>query len=648
MIDSKGKTSIIHSAKLLGVSVATVRNWIKTGVIGTQNNDLISIDTCELNSLMAKIERGETQRLNKRANKLNSNKMIIPNEYSDQASIQTMLVVVKICKENDLNLSSSMWYSAVLYLWVLGEIFIDEHFNIDYTKVLYRRNSVKTLIETWKGELHLEIDNSIFEAILSAIILAKDSTQSDFLGALYQLLANEGSKSEKGSYYTPVSIVDNVIPNLYKQGMTFLDPCCGTGQFLLSCAKQIGCKVGDLYGIDSDLISVKIASINLLLAFPEDEFTPNIYHYNTLTDVDFNSLFNNLGFLQNMFDLIATNPPWGSVVNKTELIRLYPMIKSGESFAYFIVKCYEFIKPEGKLSFILPESILNVNVHKDIRQFIIEHYLIQSITELGRAFAGVYTKVCRIDLVRTTPSNENIITIFGENSTHYQRQSQYAYNSDFAFTIFQRDDISKLLKKIFDREYITFKGNADWALGIVTGNNEKYLSDNLIEGYEAIFRGRDVFPLKLGLPQKHILFKPEQFQQVAPEWKFRVKEKIIYRFISNQLVCAYDDKQVLTLNSANILIPRNIGIDIKTITTLLNSEFYNFLFSALFNTHKILKSNLEELPLPMEFLDEGCDVHKIALAIMNMEKPLDIIDDYLCKFYQLNESEIELIHEKRR
>jgi hypothetical protein len=33
---------------------------------------------------------------------------------------------------------------------------------------------------------------------------------------------------------------------------------------------------------------------------------------------------------------------------------------------------------------------------------------------------------------------------------------------------------------------------ADWALGIVTGNNKKYLSNELQNGYEEIITGKDI------------------------------------------------------------------------------------------------------------------------------------------------------------
>jgi hypothetical protein len=49
------------------------------------------------------------------------------------------------------------------------------------------------------------------------------------------------------------------------------------------------------------------------------------------------------------------------------------------------------------LSYILPESILNVKVHEDIRKLLLD-YNILSIYELGRIFTGVFTEVIRLDI----------------------------------------------------------------------------------------------------------------------------------------------------------------------------------------------------------------------------------------------------------
>ena len=93
--------------------------------------------------------------------------------------------------------------------------------------------------------------------------------------------------------------------------------------------------------------------------------------------------------------------PWGSHFSKDEELSLkkkYQAIKSNEAFAYFLEAGIGFLKEGGTLSFILPESILNIKIHRDIREKILKKTTIKKITHLNRPFDGVFTNVVRIDL----------------------------------------------------------------------------------------------------------------------------------------------------------------------------------------------------------------------------------------------------------
>ena len=125
-----------------------------------------------------------------------------------------------------------------------------------------------------------------------------------------------------------------------------------------------GRKIGNplqIYGIDVDAIAVKIARLNLLIAYKNLNFNPHIYHQNSLFDI----------FEHRDFDLVTTNPPWGfhfTIAEKKQLKTLFPPIITGESFSLFLKKSIDLVRDGGRISFILPESILYVKKHKDIRQ----------------------------------------------------------------------------------------------------------------------------------------------------------------------------------------------------------------------------------------------------------------------------------------
>lgn len=82
---------------------------------------------------------------------------------------------------------------------------------------------------------------------------------------------------------------------------------------------------------------------------------------------------------------------------------------------------------------------------------------------------------------------------------------------------------------------------------------------------------------------------------------YHAKEKLIYKFISSDLCFFCDTQQRYILNSANLLIPVNLGITAGQLSMLLNSEIMNWLFKKLFSTHKVLRGDLELLPIHLDY-----------------------------------------------
>jgi len=618
-------------SSLLGVSSATVKNWIKYNYLKPQRRDAkLVFRATDVENLKAKIISGEIDRLNKRANKQDSQITFIPDEYVDDGEVvkftQTLIME---CKQKKLT-RDRVLYSLILNL-LRNNGLIDKKF-------IPRNKFIQVELDWWdkrSGGYYLPFVNiDLPEA-------------NDILGLIYQSLTTEGDKAEGGAYYTPKKIVDEIVDMYLKEDSLVLDPCCGTGQFLLSTAKRVK-DPSKIWGFDIDEIAVRLARLNLMLYFDDKDFTPNIYHKNSLT-LDNHSLssLNNTKIPQ--FDLVITNPPWGVHFSKEQNIELksiFPEIESGEAFSYFIKQGLNLLKKKGVLSFILPESILNIKVHKDIRSILIKNNSIKKIKYLGRVFKNVFTPVIRLDVFKVDPSLKNTIEAEKNDIKYLVNQHSFQDDEDFILSVFTDKQDITLFDKVYSVKHITLKDKADWALGVVTGNNAKYVSYEKTETNEPVVTGKEVKRFLTITPSKYITFEPDQFQQVAAEYKYRAKEKLFYKFISKELVFAYDNKQILSLNSANILIPKIENYPIKTILALFNSSLYQFLYQKKFGAIKILKSDIEKLPLPI--IDE--DVHKkidimVSKLVDNTQqvndrkKTFTILDEFIMDIFKINTSE---------
>jgi hypothetical protein len=142
---------------------------------------------------------------------------------------------------------------------------------------------------------------------------------------------------------------------------------------------------------------------------------------------------------------------------------------------------------------------------------------------------------------------------------------------------------------------------------------------------------------------KYICFNKNLFQQCADEEIYRTKEKLVYRFISNKPVFAFDSQGYYALNSANILIPNIKGHSIFSVLAYLNSNVFRFLFDKLFNTRKVLKSDLQRLPFPVISEDDLLLLNKTVKKAINGEDVENEINQFVNKSFKLTRKEEEYI-----
>ena len=551
------------------ISFATARNWSRLNV---------DIDS----------------KLTTRANKRLSKKTILPTEYfSNHNNLSIVSEILTFTSDNNLDTFSVIYTLAVKQLKSAG---------------IYNLLHVQNVIKDYPYAVNQD---------LYQFSIPYD--ERDLLGLIYQSILMEGEKNKIGSYYTPYNVVHNMTHSLsFADNEILLDPCCGSGSFLL----ELNAKPNQIFGFDNDEIAVFICKINLLLKYQTDVFTPQIYCLNFIDNKnDF------LSRLNLKFDYIITNPPWGASCDNLEFI---PEIISKESFSYFFVNAYKYLKKNGQIRFLLPESVLNVKVHKDIRSFILNNGTINSITLYNGMFSGVTTHYVDIEVYNL--KDNRLINVYTSEKLFVIDKKSFYSTENLVFN-FQNDIDTEIIKKVDHCKQYTLKDSI-WALGVVTGDNKNKLHKTPIEGSEPIYTGKEILPYCLSAPQNYIIYNRKSFQQVAKEEYYRADEKLVYKFISNKLVFAYDKTQSLFLNSANILIPNIPNMSIKTVLAFLNSEMFQYLYSVLFSEIKILKGNLCELPFPQ--ITEEQDLllsNYVQKVIDGNNQYVDMIQDQIFAIY---------------
>lgn len=465
---------------------------------------------------------------------------------------------------------------------------------------------------------HEQLERKINQKILDTSLFY------DSIGLEYEKGLSDSYKNKEGIYYTPENIVNDMLP-FTSQGLEhkkFCDPSCGSGNFIIR-AIEIGFKPENVYGFDIDPIAVAITNKRI---FEKSGYSSeNIIHADFLEYIRSKSI---------KFDYIYTNPPWGKKIKKNEKERYAAIFNSGKSIdtsALFFFASLQCLHENGSFGFLLPEAFFNIATFESARKKALE-LSIERLIDYGKAFKGLLTKAQALILTNRKSENKTVQCKI-ENKAEYKAEYKEFVRSIDSFkkmpkTILNfhcNNEAAQVIEHVYSLPHITLANKANWGLGIVTGNNKKFQNNALTADLMPILKGSDITYSGLKAASLFIPKDLSLYQQVAPVELYEAREKLIYKFIASKLCFFCDTKQKYLLNSANMLIlVKNVPITHKQLADLLNSRFMNWLFTSIFNTHKILRSDLEALPIHTDFF-RGSEIfnEKKYLEFIQIEEQKD-------------------------
>lgn len=305
----------------------------------------------------------------------------------------------------------------------------------------------------------IKIKEASFEAIVEKLqVYNLSNTADDVKGIAFEKFLGRTFRGELGQFFTPRTIVNFIIDILDPQeGEVICDPCCGSGGFLIKAFEYVREKIeldiqqaknklkekflGDdfelmtdkqkekvseqlahylnllnkeldtqnegsrvyslshncIFGIDANPRMARTAKMNMIM---HGDGHGGVHHHDGLLNVN--------GVFENRFDVILTNTPFGSRVEKsllvTEADRFTDQKKidyyierygkdyinamkqvtdnigkpildlyssgnlSGLTEVLFIERCIRLLKPGGRLGIVLPEGVLNNTNLQSVRE----------------------------------------------------------------------------------------------------------------------------------------------------------------------------------------------------------------------------------------------------------------------------------------
>ena len=264
----------------------------------------------------------------------------------------------------------------------------------------------------------INIRENSFRDILAAMSgLNLAAASDDVRGIAFERFLGRTFRGELGQFFTPRSVVNFMVGVLDPQEDELIcDPCCGSGGFLIKAFEHVRDKIvhrgGNnvdarikrlasecIYGVDANPRMARTAKMNMMM---HGDGHSGVHHHDGFLNVN--------GIFENRFQVIMTNPPFGSKVSKqllitesdrftdaekikeyqkqygeqynkaleqidkninTPLLDLFKISKyTNLTETLFIDRCLDLLVPGGRMGVVLPEGVLNNKKMEAVRHYV--------------------------------------------------------------------------------------------------------------------------------------------------------------------------------------------------------------------------------------------------------------------------------------
>lgn len=367
----------------------------------------------------------------------------------------------------------------------------------------------------------------------------------DVKGIAYETIVSNTLKQEAGQFFTPRNIIKCMVEMLDPdQNCRVLDPACGSGGFLVMVLDHVRHKIAKnfypelddlhleaklnsvevddavreyaekmIFGFDFDPDLKKAARMNMVMA---GDGHSNIYNINSLeyprgskpdvpriaeavnrsiehsADHDFNFGTSDDN-AQGKFDMVFTNPPFGTKVEVDPEIASHYELNSKAPEVLFIEACYNFLKPGGKMAIVLPDGILGNPNTESVRLWVLQHFkLLASVDLPVETFLPQVGVQASLLFLQKKTDAEMLVPIEDEDYDVFMAIVEQVGKDRRGVPVYEKDDDGAEILFEHYKKWLTY---ADNGREIVKQRKEriKHLADDLpkvVKAYKEFKEGK--------------------------------------------------------------------------------------------------------------------------------------------------------------
>ena len=426
--------TLSEAATFLGVSKSTLRNWDREGKLVAVRNPLNHYRVYDLNKL-SQI---------KNDNSISISVEVIKEDYASSKKIVDKLSNIIRDEEGNSNIIERFDdITKLFFIKFFSENIFEREFGESAKHYASRIREAYSTISIDNDFSSIDLKDTTILKCGIELNTFDASSNVDVKGLLYEeAIKSSFDKNDNQQFFTPRVVVD-FIESFYEKYLTgnICDPACGTAGFLIRIEEDENTK---LFGFEIDQRLAWISKVNLI--------AHNKSNYEIHCLKNGGSLGPDIDKFKNSFDLIITNPPFGSDFSDTKLLNRFILGKDKTSRrrgVLFIEQTYNLLKNNGRVAIVIDDSVLNSQTNIDVRQFIMSHFQIEAIINLPETTFLPYANVSSSILFMKKTNNPISNHVFyaksekigrkrnGDDDISYNENGSQTLNSDL-------DDILKL------------------------------------------------------------------------------------------------------------------------------------------------------------------------------------------------------------
>lgn len=269
----------------------------------------------------------------------------------------------------------------------------------------------------------------------------------DAVGDAFEVFIGHALKGAQGQFFTPRNVVKMIVDIVdVRPSDKIIDPCCGSGGFLIEALKKVWKKTEDEYSeLDWPVNEIEIekqkVAIENFRGIDKDSFLSKVCKAQMAILGDGragifceNSLDNPTKWKQKTqdkielgkFNVLITNPPYGSkikiddndILKQYELAHKWKKNKEGiwekEKLKdtdvpqnLFVERCLQFLAPGGRMAMVLPDGIFGNDGLGYLRQYIIRNARVLAVIDVPKETFMPHTSTKTSVIIVQKYKNEN-------------------------------------------------------------------------------------------------------------------------------------------------------------------------------------------------------------------------------------------------